>query len=249
MDIDATPPDAPVTLYSAWYCPFAQRAWMTLLHKGIAFDYVEVDPYQTTPWWLDLSRGRGKVPVLIASRAQSDGTITVIDSTRVVEYLEERAPGFGRLFPADPDARAETRFWIDHINERIVPYLYRYLDAQQPGEQRDDARDRLITGVRELSSAMSSEGPFFDGPSVGAIDLLMIPFAYRIDALLGHYRDFALPTTGSPWSRYQHWYEAMCDTEVFRATSTDHADYRARLIAFYLPYTQGKGQQDVKQAS
>jgi glutathione S-transferase len=35
-------------LYTAWYCPFAQRAWMTLVHKNINFDYIEVDPYDKT---------------------------------------------------------------------------------------------------------------------------------------------------------------------------------------------------------
>jgi hypothetical protein len=77
----------------------------------------------------------------------------------------------------------------------------------------------------------------------------MIPFAYRIDVLLRHYRDFALPATGATWSRYQRWYEALCDTAAFRATATDHAGYRERLIAFCLPYCQGRGQQDVKHAS
>ena len=35
-------------LYSAWYCPFAQRAWMTLVHKEIDFNLIEVDPYELT---------------------------------------------------------------------------------------------------------------------------------------------------------------------------------------------------------
>ena len=243
------PTYTPMKLYSAWYCPFAQRAWMTLLHKGVAFDYVEVDPYRASPWWLGISRNRGKVPVLVAPTVKAGGSSTVIDSTRVVEYLEERAPGVNPLFPSDPDERAECRFWIDHINERIVPYLYRFLDAQKPGRKRDNARDALTSGVHELSEAMSPQGPFFAGTTLGAIDLLMIPFAYRIDALLGHYRDFALPSTGTAWPRYHGWYQSMCETEIFRATSTDHPDYRERLIAFYLPYSQGKGQQDVKQAA
>jgi len=88
---------------------------------------------------------------------------------------------------------------------------------------------------------MSPTGPFFSGTALTAIDLLMIPFAYRIDALLGHYRNFSIPTTGVTWSRFQRWYESMC------ATSTKHADYRARLIECYLPYSRGKGQQDVTQ--
>jgi hypothetical protein len=37
-------------LYNAWYCPFAQRVWMALVHKGINFEYVEVDPYDKIAW-------------------------------------------------------------------------------------------------------------------------------------------------------------------------------------------------------
>ena len=36
-------------LYSAWFCPFAQRAWIALLAKGTEFEYVEKDPYNKTP--------------------------------------------------------------------------------------------------------------------------------------------------------------------------------------------------------
>ncbi|MFA9420073.1 MAG: glutathione S-transferase N-terminal domain-containing protein [Gammaproteobacteria bacterium] len=38
--------------YNAWYCPFAQRAWMALVYKDIDFDYIEIDPYDFTDSWL-----------------------------------------------------------------------------------------------------------------------------------------------------------------------------------------------------
>jgi len=141
--------------------------------------------------------------------------------------------------------RAETRFWVDHINERVVPYIYRYLKADQPGEYRDASRAALLEGMRELGEAMSSSGHFFAGIEPTAVDLALIPFAYRIDALLGHYRDFSLPTSGAAWSRYQRWYESMCGTSIFQDTLTDPGNYRQRLIEHYLPYSRGKGQPDV----
>ena len=235
----------PLKFYAAWYCPFAQRAWMALLHKGLVFDYIEVDPYRQSEWWLAISRQRAKVPVIVSPAAAESGSTTVIDSARVVEYLDDLAPSTKPLFPGNPNRRAELRFWVDHVNERIVPYLYRFLKAVKPGKYRDASRTALVDGVRELSDAMSPPGPFFDGAELTAVDLAMFPFAYRIDALLGHYRDFSLPTYGGTWSRYRHWYKSMQAEAIYQGTLTDPSNYRQQLIEFYLPYSKGKGQQDV----
>jgi glutathione S-transferase len=230
----------PLTFYSAWYCPFAQRAWMTLLYKEIAFDYVEVDPYRESDWWLKISRGRSTVPVVVTSGHNGQDPITVVGSTRVVEYLDELTADFKPLFSDDLDTRTEQRFWVDHINERIVPPIYRYLGANEPGEEQDGARRALLDGLEALIDAMSPGGPFFAGETLTAIDLLMIPFAYRIATLLGHYRAFSVPTEGEVWERYAHWYEHMCAMGVFKATATDHEDYRHRLVEQYLSVSQGK---------
>ena len=51
-------------LYCAWFCPFAQRAWIALLEKGVPFEYIEYNPYaEKTPEFLKLNP-RGLVPVL-----------------------------------------------------------------------------------------------------------------------------------------------------------------------------------------
>ena len=44
MEIAPNAVTQPLQFSYAWYCPFAQRAWMALLHKGLDFDYLEVDP-------------------------------------------------------------------------------------------------------------------------------------------------------------------------------------------------------------
>ena len=183
---------------------------------------------------------------MIASpTGNANGPTTVIDSTRILEYLEDLVSDRNLLYPGDANARAELRFWGDHINERIVPYVYRFLEAHDPGEYRDDSRKALLEGLEELADAMSPEGPYFSGSALTAIDIMLMPFAYRIDALLGHYRDFSLPTAGETWSRYRRWYENMRNTPIFQGTLSDPENYRQRLIEHYLPYSQGKGQQDV----
>lgn len=73
----------------------------------------------------------------------------------------------------------------------------------------------------------------------------MIPFAYRIKALLEHYQNFKLPTEGEVWTRYHRWYDAMLESSAFKATATDHVGYKDRLLDFYLLYSIGGGQSDV----
>ncbi|MGV6827393.1 MAG: glutathione S-transferase family protein [bacterium] len=231
--------------HSAWYCPFAQRAWMTLLLKRIDFEYIEVDPYQESEWWADTSRGHNQVPVLMVEPDNNGTTSTIIDSTRVVEYLEEIQPEYHPLMPSYTEARAEVRYWIDHINQGIVPYMYRFLQAAKPGRYRDESRESLTQGIEKLFSSYASDGVYLGGDQVNILDLLLIPFAYRIDALLGHYRDFSLPKQGETWQRYQRWYDAMCEHEAFVSSQSHGENYRNGLIEFYLPYSKGGGQKGV----
>ncbi|MCP4980810.1 MAG: hypothetical protein GY935_10000, partial [Gammaproteobacteria bacterium] len=79
-------------LYNAWYCPFAQRVWMALVHKGIDFEYIEVDPYNKTDWWIKTSRGAELVPVVVQVNADGSGETTIVESNRILEFLEDFAP-------------------------------------------------------------------------------------------------------------------------------------------------------------
>ena len=73
-------------LYSAWYCPFAQRVWISLLCKNVSFDYVETDPYQQTAKWFELSKGTGQVPVVVV------GNEILNDSTQINAQLDAMFP-------------------------------------------------------------------------------------------------------------------------------------------------------------
>ena len=220
---------------------------MTLLLKGIDFEYIEVDPYRTSKWWLSISRNTSKVPVIVTRDSDAQSEFTIVDSTRIVEYLDELVPDKHPLLLETPNERAEQRYWMDHVNQGVVPYLYRFLQAKDAGEYRDDSRRHLVKGLKKFAEVLSEKGPYFNGPDIGVLDILLVPFAYRIDVLLGHYRDFHLPREGEGWEKYQRWYESMLDLPVFKATSTDYENYRERLIEFYSPYSQGEGQKDVAQ--
>ena len=105
----------------------------------------------------------------------------------------------------------------------------------------------MLEGLTSFAGAMSSEGPYFAGDRLNAVDIALFPFAYRIDALLGHYRNYALPGEGDHWQRYHRWYDAVLTLPAFQSTATDHADYKNRLVTHYQPYSLGEGQAGLTQ--
>jgi len=227
-------------LYSAWYYPFAQRTWMSLLHKGVKFEYVETDPYDKTEQWLDVSRQTGMVPVLSPEKGN-----TVPGSTQTIEYLELAYPNTPSLYSMVPEQKAQQNFWIYFIGESITPYFYRFLKSQKTGDFQDESKRKLIDGLSTVTKAMSDDGPYFNGNAISAMDITMFPFAYRIKLLLGFYKYFELPALGKTWQRYSRWYKEMLKSPSFQKSIENVDDYDDRLIKFYLPYSLGGGQADV----
>jgi len=210
---------------------------MTLVHKGIDFDYIEVDPYDETESWLAISRGAAMVPVVIQQNDDGSET-TIVESNRVVEYLEDWQPQ-PPIYSCLPNQKAEQKYWMDHIGNKIVSYFYKFLNAVEVDQKQAYLKAKLLAGMLTITEAMDHNGPFFNGAELSAVDIAFFPFAFRIDQLLGEYRNFRLPTEGSSWQRYHQWYNAVLNHSSFKVTGTDNEDYANRLIEHYLPYSLG----------
>lgn len=232
-------------LYSAWYCPFAQRAWIALLHKGIEFEYIETDPYNKTEQWLEISEGSGQVPVLVSSKARI-GKNTFLESNHIVEVVDsnwrETKP---KLFSENTAQLQLEKYWIDFISTEITPYFYRFLKTTEKSEYQLESKNKMLSGIEKFALAMDKKDAFFSGKEFGSVDIAFVPFAYRIKVLLEFYRGFNLPTEGELWERYHCWYESAIEVPAFKKTSTDLDSYESRLIKFYLEYSNGGGQQDI----
>jgi glutathione S-transferase len=226
--------------YNAWYCPFAQRAWIALVYKDIDFEYIEIDPYDFTDSWLEISRGFALVPVVIQSDDTGEDT-TIVESLRILEYLEDYYPGTTPLFADTANARSQQKFWMDHIGQKITPCFYRYLKREGGEEVQQDSLDEMLGGLLALAQAMNTEGPYFSGDRPDVVDIALMPFALRINVLLGHYRNLELPRAGDDWQRYHRWYRAMLEQPAFRATAFDQDEYENRLIEHYRSYNEGTG--------
>ncbi|XP_077983313.1 ganglioside-induced differentiation-associated protein 1-like [Glandiceps talaboti] len=109
-----------LVLYLSKYSPFARRVWMTLIEKGLSYEIYEVlsltKSENHTEWYLRL-HPLGKVPAL----RHKDEVIT--DSSKILEYLENKFPEAPKLYPSiGTKEYAKVKSILSLIDDD-VPYL------------------------------------------------------------------------------------------------------------------------------
>ena len=219
--------------------PFVQRVWIGLETKGLPYQYIEVDPYKKPQSLLDINP-LGLVPAL------QHGSFNCHESTVLLEYIDDAFPD-KPLLPSTPQARARARLWADHVNRKFVPSFYHTLQAQDASAQATNAAE-LRSHIEKLVDAADPTGPFFDGPSIGWVDIQLAPWLLRLSRVLSPYRGWPEPEQGSRWGR---WVDAIeGDIYVKNTTSgrelyTDsyerYAENRPRTSQVADAVNQGRG--------
>jgi glutathione S-transferase len=103
------PPQA-LVLIRCYRIPFStnvERVALAAGHKGLAIDWIDVDPDDRAA--VKAVSGQLLVPVLVA------GDEVIVDSPQILDWLEERFPQ-PPLLPRDPARRAEVRVFADWFN-------------------------------------------------------------------------------------------------------------------------------------
>jgi glutathione S-transferase len=121
-----------------------ERVPLALAYKGLAVEWIDVDPRDRGP--VRAVSGQDLVPVLV-----DDGHI-VSDSPAILRHLEDRQPE-PRLSPLEPARRAEAEVFVDWFNRvwKIAP------NALESGGA-DEELSRELRGSRATSSRRSSTG-------------------------------------------------------------------------------------------
>jgi glutathione S-transferase len=227
---------------SAWFCPFAQRTWITLEAKGVPYILHEVALKNTSTgqwfqidekpeWWLRLNP-LGKVPVLVV---KDDGgkVQSVYESNICNEFLEDWHKATP-LLPEDPVARARARMLIDRFSSKYVPTFYSFLVRQDKQQQAECAK-KLRAEAAWLEGEAHLSGPFFMGSDFSLVDAALAPWFLR-QHILEHYRGFSLPRD-TP--RLHKWMDVIAAHPAVKATQT-HPEgdekYPEELLNHYSKY-------------
>lgn len=175
-----------IEFFSAWFCPYAQRAWIALEHHGLQYNKVEgllpdkagtdFVGYVKNPRLLELNP-KGLVPTL----SEGPGTTPVFESLIAVEYVDEKAKEGttdATLLPGTPAARAGLRLKADWVNKNCCSPFYQVLVRKEQAE-REAGLKALLAGLDELESWLQNS-PFLAGDSLSIVDLAFVPWAHRI---------------------------------------------------------------------
>ena len=133
-------------LYRFRYSTNVERVALALAHKGLAVEWVDVDPADRA----DVVRVSGQelVPVL-----EHEGRF-LSDSPVILEFLEESYPE-PPLLPREPARRAEVRIFCDWFN-RVWKRPPNEIYAEELKPQPD------VTRIGRLGAALSGSLPLFD---------------------------------------------------------------------------------------
>ena len=151
------------------------------------------------------------------------------ESLVCIQLVDEIAAANGGsappLLPRDPFDRAQARVAAEQVNKTVCSAYYKVLVRPEDEERRAAFAD-LKQGL--LSFAESAKGDFWGGPTLGLVDCVLLPYAYRL-YVLEHYRgtEFALPTSGDGglWEKYHAWLDRATALPYVARTLPDKDRY------------------------
>jgi glutathione S-transferase len=198
-----------VKLVVATPSPFARKARIALLEKGVAFEVVIDNPWNPGAQ-APMHNPLGKIPVLLTA---DDGVI--FDSKVIVEYVEAKWP-FPPLLPADAMGRVAARqveAAADGVCDAVVLIVLERArpDGLQSADWVARQRAKVEAGVADAEARLGAHDWFVSGAfgladiavgcMLGYLDLRLQEFAWRERA-----------------PRLAAWYEQLGARDSLRAT-------------------------------
>ncbi|KAJ7617333.1 glutathione-S-transferase [Roridomyces roridus] len=220
-----------LVFYAAWFCPSAQRSWITLEEKGIPYQYKEVNPYKKEKHFLDINP-KGLVPAV-----EHQGK-ALFESLVLCEFFEDAYPTHEpRILPEDPYEKAYARIWIDFVAKALVPGFMRLFMAQGT-EKQDAARAELYDSLRTFSAQI--KGPYFLGEQFSLVDIVIAPWVTR-DVIAAEHRAYNRGDVAAEWKQYAGRVEVR---ESVLGTKSNPEQY----VDVYAPYLKDEAQSEAAKA-
>jgi glutathione S-transferase len=157
-------------LYRIRHSTNVERVALALAHKGLEAESVWIEPGNRSE--VRKVSGQTLVPVLV------DGGEVIADSTRILEYLEERYPQ-RPLYPEDTAPRAEMEVFVDWFNRvwKVPPNgIAAELEKARPSQKKIDEWGGQLRGWLDLFERLLDDRGHLLGEDFSAADCIAFPF-------------------------------------------------------------------------
>jgi len=234
----------PLRFYSAWFCPYAQRAWIALNHCGVPYELLDglvldhQDPYKALGYTkhpgLLKANPKGLVPTLVEGN-----NLPVYESLICVEYASELSTNGRSLLPESAAERAHARIQADWVNKHVCSPFYNVLVRKDPDE-RKQAFEHLQQNLETLSTEIKS--PLYFGNDLSIVDVALFPWIHRIvDAkILETFRGMVVRMP----EKLQEWHKTMLALPSVATTIAEPE----RLVGSYQRYADATAKSAVAEA-
>ncbi len=152
------------------FCPYAQRAVITLNENDIPHKLSYLDPDNLPDWFEEISPF-GKVPIL-----RVDGKTTIFESSVINELIAQISAS--QMLPADPVERSLCRSWTEFAST-LLGQITGMLSLQTE-EEFNDAKASFNKNLSLLEDQLKDRGPFFTGENFSLVDSTYAPVFTRM---------------------------------------------------------------------
>lgn len=188
-------------LYVFDFCPYCQRALITLHHGKIPHRLIVLEPDNLPPDFSEISP-LGNVPVLRVNDSE-----TLFESTVINDYLASLSST--PMLGADTLQQAKHRAWGEYAGT-CQAALMQLLKAEN-ADATQQAAQNLIDALTPLEHMMDKSGPYFCGDHISTIDAVYAPLFMRMDEIARHTK-YLQRSQLTP--RLRQWQQALLDNEA-----------------------------------
>ncbi|KAL6528659.1 hypothetical protein OROMI_029304 [Orobanche minor] len=151
-----------VKVFGTWFSPYSSRVEMGLKFKGVDYEFIEEDLKSKSELLLKYNPIHKQVPILLHNGKP------IAESSIILEYIDEAFPG-PIMWPKDPYERAQVRFWVKFINEKLC-MTSMWQACRSTGDEREKARVESVESLKFLENEIKDK-KFFGGEKIGPVDI------------------------------------------------------------------------------
>jgi glutathione S-transferase len=164
-----------IVLHEHPLSPYVRKVKICMLEKGLAFERKTLAQADFESAGFTEKSPRREVPALV------DGDLTIVDSTIICEYLEERYPD-PPLYPKSPAERARVRMLEEIADTSLEAAVWGLFEVRFFGRATGELADKLLAaGTRVIERELDriekelQSRPFLTGDTFGIADAAYTP--------------------------------------------------------------------------